>query len=348
MKPAYRRSDGSVESANTPTRERLYKDLDSRIFKVLITKVFYTDNSRNLSFGGQNPEVIYEGVTIGGKTEGRSVINIRDASYLSGGKNNYSERIYRAASRPISGETSTPLNKQDGDVVYVAFINGDPQFPIIVGAATHPLDADNTGATKEDGPVARWEYNGIFFKVDKGGNMTLTRKGGEFKSKEGYFEPEADGDKVTFKIEAQKMTTTFGKDVIKKTEDGDNEKVTLEFKSGLKMEYDGKNDKVLFTLQGGVEVLADGKSKLVTLTAGETKVNIDGNSGKVHIDGDLVDVGKSVSDLAVLFTELASAFDAHTHMFPYNAGPSPAVGTTQPPTAPLLQSVASKSVKLQS
>lgn len=347
MKQAIRRSDGSIESANTPSAKRSFDYVDNSIYKVLITKVWYTDDKNNPSFGGANPEIVYEGISIGGKKEGRAIDNIRDAATLTGGKSNYAERVYRAASRPTSGDTKKKLSQQDGDVVYVAFINGNPNFPIIVGAATAPLDETNTGATKDNGPRMRWEYNGIFFQVDKEGVMTLTRKGGAFKAKEGYFEPEADGDKISFRLESQKMTTTFGKDVIKKTEDGDSEKVTFEFKSGLKMEYDGKNDKVAFTLAGGVEVLADGKANKITLTAGDTKVNIDGASGKVHIDGSLVDVGKSVSDLAVLFTELASAFDTHTHSFNYSAGSSPSSGTSDPPTAPLLSSVSSKTVKLQ-
>ena len=59
----------------------------------------------------------------------------------------------------------------------------------------------------------------------------------------------------------------------------------------------------------------------------------------------MVDLGASVSDFVTKFTELASAFATHTHLYsPGPGGPTP----TAPPMAPLLSTVGSQTVKVQS
>jgi hypothetical protein len=122
------------------------------------------------------------------------------------------------------------------------------------------------------------------------------------------------------------------------------EKITTSVSSGNITEVmDGKNKKMTTTV-GTCVVDIDGTANKVTVTAGSTIIEIDGASGKIKLTSDFVDIGKAVSDFAVLFTELSTAFNTHTHMHPPGPGaPAP----TSPPTAPMLQSVGSTSVKLQ-
>ena len=82
------------------------------------------------------------------------------------------------------------------------------------------------------------------------------------------------------------------------------------------------------------------------MKADSTEVIIDGASGKISLKGDFVDLGASIADMSVLFTQLATAFNSHTHSF-IDLSPVPVQSVTFPPVAPLLVSVASKSVKLQ-
>lgn len=104
-----------------------------------------------------------------------------------------------------------------------------------------------------------------------------------------------------------------------------NQKVTRKYKSGLTITEDGKNNKV-------------------SINANGTEIEIDGNTGKISLKGSFVDLGKSVSDLVTQFTKLASAFATHKH--PYTDDGHPTV--TGPPTAPLLSTVGSQTVKVQS
>lgn len=323
-----RRADGSVYSENTPARTFEPEDKDYGIYKVILTAIRYVDDRKNMLGKTPTPEVLYDGIVIGGKNEGQQVSNIRDACAAEGGVFNYGERVYRVCSKPLVGDNSMPLNKQDGDIVYCAFIAGESSFPIIVGRAKNALDRTDTGATKADGPRRRWQYNGLFFEINKNGEMSIKRKGGKFKEKEGYFEPVKDGDEVSMQWTEKKVSFNIGKEAIKQVWDGESQTYTL-------------------TMEGGAEVKVDGKGKKINIKAGTTECEIDGNSGKISLKGEFVDLGSSVSDFVTLFTEMATAFNSHTHPFNYSAGPSPAMGVSQPPAAPLPVSVGSQTVAVQ-
>ena len=118
---------------------------------------------------------------------------------------------------------------------------------------------------------------------------------------------------------------------------------------GLIAKYDGKNDKITFTFAGGPLIEADGQGKTIKITAanGTASIEIDGNSGYIKLIGNLVDLGKSVSDFAVLGTKLLTAFNSHTHSF-IDLSPIPVPSVTGPPTAPMPISVLSQTVKVQS
>jgi hypothetical protein len=135
--------------------------------------------------------------------------------------------------------------------------------------------------------------------------------------------------------------------VYKEEIDGTAEKTTRTYKSGLKIEEDGAGDKVTITTAGGAIIEIDGSGGKITLTKGSTIIELDGNGDKISLKGGFVDLGSSVSDFAVLFTELLTAFNTHTHPFIDITPGGPVPSVTMPPTAPMLQTVGSTTVKVQ-
>lgn len=369
-----KRQDGSILSSNTPDKRFMKAEKverDYSIYRCMVTKVRYIDDPDNFTF--QNKQVVYDAVIIGGKNEGQQIQNIKSAN-MYGGQHNFHEKVWRAIEANSKGMGNKSVAEQEGDIVFVAFIQGSTSAPIIIGGGTQPLDEDSTGATRADGHRMRSQYNGLFEEINKDGEWEFTRKGGAYDSAKDFFtpqdkqeSPEEDAlfearfkfsknqmlwedpqNSITFLKNEKKYTLKVGKDSdITEVFDGTAEKTTRTFKSGMVVEMDGKNDKITATMNSGTTVELDGKSNKITLDAQGTTIVIDGASGKIELTGDFVDVGKAVSDFAVLFSELATAFNTHTHQFPYFAGPAPAQGITLPPAAPLLQTVASTTVKLQ-
>jgi len=306
-----RRNDGSVRSANTPGMEKdSFQQVDTKLYKVILTKIFYTDDPKNISKGAKNPEIVYEGLVIGGKNEGQKVTNIRDASYLTGSENNFGERVYRVNSNPFTSAQGVKLSEQDGDLVYVLYIDGKPSFPIIVGAATNQLDGDNTGATKADGPRTRWEYNGVFFEIDKNGKLNVRIKGGTLDPEANNFTPGTEAvDPINFSVDAGST-------------EAPKELVTLTFKSGLVVTIDGLGDKVTMVTTGGA------------------KIDILGSDDKLVIQAGLIEIGEGATESIVLGDTWKIFFDAHIH--PTGVGPSGPPTIPQPPTTLSDQSKAKK------
>jgi hypothetical protein len=337
------RQDGSMQSSNLPSYGGMAKtkvDRDFGIYRCMIVRVNFIDDDSNTTF--ENKQVTYEAVILGGPKEGQIIQNVK-AMNDYGGEYNYAEKIYRPIDTKKIDEKQ--ISEHKGDIVFVGFLQGNTRAPVIIGGGVQPFDKDATGAAKADGFRMRKQYNGVFEEINKKGEFELTRKGGKLDEATGILTP-ADGTGENFearlKFFENKMvwqdpnsSITFEKKESKLT--------TLVGKDGYSEVIDGKNKKVT-TMVGSVKMEMDDSGKKVTLTAGTTVVEIDGNSGKIKLTSDFVDIGKAVSDFAVLFTELSTAFNTHTHQYlPGPGGPTP----TTPPMAPLLQSVASTTVKLQ-
>lgn len=358
------RQDGSIQSANTPTYNKLAKnrvERDYGIYRCMVTRVNFTDEETNLTF--ENKQVTYEAVILGGPKEGQVLQNIKAMNEF-GGEYNYAEKIYRPLETKALNEKH--IAEQKGDIIFVGFLQGNMRAPVIIGSGVQPLDKDKTGATKADGFRYRKEYNGVFQEINKTGEWELLRKGGELNDETGVLTPatgqeqafearlkfsenkmlwEDPHSSILFEKEEKKWTHKVGGTNYQEVIDGTAKKVNRTV-GDITVEEDGAAKKMTATL-GNVVMVLDGTGNKITMTAGSTILEIDGASGKISIKGDMVDVGKSVSDFAVLFTELSTAFNTHTHPFPYMAGPAPAAGVTQPPIAPLLASVGSTTVKLQ-
>lgn len=311
------RWDGSNQSSNMPSynAQGISRE-DFGMYRCMVIEVLYVDDDKNISKNSSNPEVLYQCVILGGSSAGNTISFCRLAQYL-GGNSNYSERTLKATTKDIS---KVKLQDHDGDIVYVLFNQGHDAYPVIISLGQGL--ATKIGAKKADAPRFVESYNSFQTLINNKGERSTTMKGGTTSN--GIF----------------KGGTS---DIIK--EEWVDEKITHTFKSGLKVTTDGKNDSVTIQTSGGVVSKLDGKSNSISIKAGSTEILIDGGSGKISLKGEMVDLGASVSDFVTKFTELASAFATHTHM--YNPGPGGPV-PSQPPMAPLLTTVGSQTVKVQS
>lgn len=350
------RNDGSVRSANTPVYNQMAKtkiDKDHGIYRCMVTRVNFTDEENNLTF--DNKQVTYDCVILGGPKEGQIIPNVK-AMNAYGGEFNYAEKIYRPVETKALKDKR--LSEHKGDIVYVGFLQGNTRAGVILGGGVQPFDKDSTGATRKDGFRVRQEYNGVFEEINNSGEYELRRKGGTVDSTTGVLTPGKDfearfklfknkmiwedpNSSILFEKAEMKMTTKVGPNY-SEVIDGKAKKITRKI-GDITVEEDGASKKLTATV-GGAKLEMDGGSNKVTITAGSTVIEIDGGSGKIKLTGDFVDIGKAVSDFAVLFTELSTAFNTHTHMVPQApAGVLPSM----PPVAPLLQTVGSTTVKLQ-
>lgn len=356
------RSDGSIQSANTPVRGNLAAEaieVDNGMYRCMVVEVYYTDDQGNLTF--DNKQVTYDCIILGGRQEGQIIPNCK-LSNMFAGQYNYSERILRKAESAFAGTTGKRLAEQKGDIVYVQFVQKTSN-PVITGLGVHPLDKTTTGATKADGPIYKEEYNGIQRSINKNGEFCITRKGGTLSDK-GYFVPadratEEEGGKaaeleylsrikmagdtlviedpkssLTLDLVNESFTAKIGKD--KSTTfkiDGKNDKTSLTLASGTLIDVDGAGGVITIDADGGTNQIVISKSGEITIKA----------SSKVSVEAPLVDVGEGAAFSSTLFENLLSEFAKHTHMSTSILAPSP----SSPPLAPLISLVGSQSVKVK-
>ena len=265
---ANERYNGAIMSANQPTDYSSSMIKKDYLHKVLLTSILYTDAKRNITRGTPNPEITYTGVLLGGLQEGLDIDNIRDGVSLGGSNTNYSERVYSVADRPTNQEE---LHNTKGDIVYVLFLQGDSSYPIIVGKAnafkTQELKAGKVeikvGATEAEGPLFRWQYNGLFYKVDKEGELEITRKGG--KLSQGRFTPEP--EEINYKFKLKSVKDTF----------------TLVFKNGIKLAIDD----------------SEGIDSITLKTKGKATLSL--KEGKVALGTSEVELLQLIVDYLVIF-----------------------------------------------
>jgi hypothetical protein len=310
-----RRWDGSIQSHNAPTQSKVGVGYsDNTMYRCMITEILYSDDPNNVTKNAQNPEVVYSAVILGGLEQGQVISNIRLGGIMAGDYN-YWVHTLRATSKDISKDA---LEKHDGDCVMVQFIQGHDSYPQIICMSN--AQHSKYGTKKADGPQSVREYNGVMENIDNKGNITVTRKGGTLA--DGAFTAKDIAD-VSYSLTESAFTVTTSQ--------------------GVTFKVDGKNGNVS-TTNGTTKVTMDGKNNNIKIISGSTEVDIDGASGKITLKGEMVELGASVSDFVTMFTALASAFNSHTHLVPQApAGTLP----SQPPTAPLLSSVGSQTVKVQ-
>ncbi len=93
-----------------------------------------------------------------------------------GGVFNYEENILRSYNAdPNKDETPAYTNKA-GDLVVIAYLNGDAREGIILGGITHPAISE-TALDPAEGPQYYKVFNGVETVINTDGEMTVTFKG---------------------------------------------------------------------------------------------------------------------------------------------------------------------------
>lgn len=328
------RSDGSVQSSATPTYENAGRKEDNSLYRCMVTKVLFTDDPDNITSNSPNPRVLYDVVVLGGFSSGQVISNCRLSSSL-GGNFNFYERTLRASSENVS---KTKLQDNDGDVVYVQFVQGHQAYPVIVALDEGINTGDATGAAAADGQVERFQYNGIYHEIDKNGDFTWIRKGGEYDEENKFFTPEEEEpENVKLTVSDQLITLTL-KNGLTVTINGNTDKIDIVTNGGAKASIDGENDKVDIETAGGAKVEVDGNGDSAkATTSGGPKAEILGSDDKVVLEAGTIELGEGASEKIVLGDSFKTTFDAHTH--------PTAVGPSGPPTTPMPGSDLSDVVK---
>ena len=176
------RNDGSIYSANYPGWDRKFITRDYGIYKALVRAVYYTDDEFNDADG---KELVYKVIVIGGDRDGQIFTSARTMRTL-GGAFNYETTVLKAAEGLTGADPASLVGQldpsigylptQNGDIVYIQFINGDPMMPLIVGCGHHQKSPDE--ATSDDGQISDRTFNGLNTNIDADGVVTITKDNG--------------------------------------------------------------------------------------------------------------------------------------------------------------------------
>jgi len=182
--------DGGVIPSSVPVGQRgggHFKMFG--IYRGTVIRTLFPDDPENRS--GERMEYVV-------KVLGQSYPN---ASTLrqGGGVHNYNERVFKHTEKAFAGKIDprSALNENlDGEAVYVMFVDGHGDCPVIVGAQQHPKQEKKF--SKSDGLCDVMEFNGIEISIDKDSNYTIKSVGR--KSPDGAIEnPDAVGTVFSLK-----------------------------------------------------------------------------------------------------------------------------------------------------
>jgi hypothetical protein len=339
--------DGGVIPDGVPVSERRDGDNEHRtkfgVYKGLVLETIYPEDDRNTSGERIEYKVKIKGQNYFGAVDMRK----------SGGVFDFSERTRKKIEKSITGkvEEATFDENLDGEIVYIVFLEGNGELPIIIGAAEHPQRKSEK--TAADGTFESEAFNGVEVSIDKDSNYKIEQVGR--KNPDGVDQnTPAVGSSITMNgvngsIEMQTsqgnlfvVDNTAGQEsisiiqkqgaVIQMDKDGS---VKIIAKGGAYLFLDATTGEASLTSKEGITLgaTADGmtlasksgketillKDDTVQITSGKTVVV---SAEKVTIDSGDIDIG-SDADNAVLYSKLEALFDAHTHISP--------VGPTSPP-----------------
>jgi len=161
--------DGTPISSAVPTRGSGSVATDFGVYRGTVIRTVYPDDEDNSS--GERVEYVVE-------CRGQvypNAINMREA----GGVFNYKERIRHPSTKDQSGQGLDRSKNENlnGESVFLMFLAGHSDIPLIIGADRHGLKKDKPRPKSSDGVFDVEEFNGIEFLIDKDSNFTITQVG---------------------------------------------------------------------------------------------------------------------------------------------------------------------------
>jgi hypothetical protein len=280
------RSDGSIDSANNPISGNRYAIRDFGLYKAQVVNVLYADAPENNTASDKNPQVLYEVRIMGGSRDGQIFRNVTELQ-LAGGISNYSEHVWKGTTTLTRQDVASVLNIEsyaelNGDIVYIQFINGEVNYPVIIGGSKHGSN-NFPAATIADGPRKISKFNGITQAITKDGEFSWTKANG-FYTPAPFPNPtgtplflqdqfvELPGFEEAFKITlgnefdfSMKMNVTPGNG-IEVLINGTEDKFTVKTLLGSTLTMDGLNDFLNYTTVAGLALKIDGLGDLFSIT----------------------------------------------------------------------------------
>ena len=165
-------TDGGVIPSGVPISERVGAYGHYRLFglfKGQIVRVVYPDDPQNTTGSRVEYQVRVKGQNFPVTTDLRNIGGIFD----------YSERIRKERRTSYSGkfDDATFDENFDGEMVYVMFLEGNGDLPIIIGSAEHPKHSAYKKRKKDDGSYSIEEFNGVEIFIDKDSNYCIQQVG---------------------------------------------------------------------------------------------------------------------------------------------------------------------------
>jgi len=337
-------SSGIKRYSDSPVPNKLWGIIKGQIEKIILID----DNENNTFeyFGVKSVQYVIR--IIGSQNDGLFIKSVIDSSNL-GGKHNYSEVVRegdKAKSGPYSsnvglGDDKDP-SKKHGDMVLVAFINGNQDSGVIISGFPHPKN-ERTGPNKNDGIRKISEFNGIESHIDKNSNFRLRHRGR--KNGDGKIENEKGvGTELILFENGDIQIDLYGKsdDDISKSIDEQTKdfriRLTKEDKKleafineneitvdELGINITDKNKNKIITNKNGVDI-EDLSSNKATMDNNGIKIK-ENNGGELNLSGSKVALGfgsievlDNISKLAQEAGKLAQEDSLHIH--PTGVGPS--------------------------
>ncbi len=181
------RGDGSVKSANLPTWDNRYQVRDFGLYRGVVNGTVYPEDDNNDSGRGSPNEVLYNVMIVGGDRDGQIFPNARVLRGLGGFTNfeevtlKHLEGVTKADPASIIALGDFPISsipEFNGDVIYIQFLNGDTNMPVIVGMGYH--QKAEAEASAEEAPRYRRKFNGIYTEITRDGEYTWSKDNGAF------------------------------------------------------------------------------------------------------------------------------------------------------------------------
>lgn len=146
------------------------------IYRCKIVEVLYPTNPKNSTYNDTYKQIEYNCIVLDGSAQGTLIYNVVDCTGL-GGKDNYSEIVRTAESdfQP-SNIAKRDWRNTDGDIVLVAFLDGQLASPIMIGGYKHPQSPNPGGPNKN----ATFNFNGINIEVNPNGGLKIKQQAQSF------------------------------------------------------------------------------------------------------------------------------------------------------------------------
>lgn len=253
--------DGGVIPSGMPTSQRNSND-HYRLFGIyrgMIVQTIYPDDKRSVS---------KERIEYVVRIRGQNYPNAVDATEM-GGIFNYKTRVRKETTESKDDKIAvqTPREKMNGEVVFVMFLEGHGDVPVIIASDQHPRHGEYKKNKKEEGLFEIEEFNGIEISINKNSDY-LIKNVGRKDDKGKVQNQDAVGSMI-------KMSGSTGDiEINTHGSDGTADLRAKFTKADKKMEFYAQNNKVIYD-STGVSIVDKNNNEFKFTSAGMNMKSVD-------------------------------------------------------------------------